>query len=746
MTIYEAFRRAMLGLAASIGLALVAAALFVGWCAYTLPLSRPSGAEPAPAALVYATSSGQPFAARGTYRGEKIAATQLPQDLAHAVVAIEDRRFYSHGAVDPRGIIRAAWHNLTGHGGMEGGSTITQQLARLSYLSSDRTIRRKVQEALISFWLEARLSKDEILARYLNEAYFGAGAYGADAAAKRYFGKKANALTLAESAMLAGLVRAPSQLAPNRNPQAAQRRADLVVQAMLDTGAINAKQAADARAHPAVLAVPPEPEPGDNYFIDAAEGEIRRLIGSPPLDLNVTTTLDPKMQDAAESVVRQYLNGEGAKRNVTQAALIAMAPDGAILALVGGKDYRVSQFNRAIQAKRQAGSLFKVILYLTAMSTGAFTPDSMMTDKPVQFGDWAPQNYENSYRGPVTLRTAFAHSINTVAAQLIEAVGVQKVVDMAKSLGVQSALPAVPSLALGTAEVTLLDMTRVMDAIAIDSKSVDPYFVRTIGALNAAPLYTRAETVREPPRWDRTAMVQLLEAVINEGTGHAAKLDRRAGGKTGTTQDYRDAWFVGFTSDIVVGVWVGNDDNSAMNQVTGGDIPARMWKDFVVTAERIKARSPAPAQTAATPPTSVAQQQSAPQQAEATTQPEATASIPPQIAESGTTTATAATPVHGTPQIVDTGTLVINGVTVHLSGVIGEGGEYVDNLAYFIRGRDVTCVPAPGDGKFRCFVGRQDLADAIIRGGAGRAAEDADAVLQAGEQRARAYHRGIWRR
>jgi penicillin-binding protein 1A len=771
MTIFGAFRRAVLGLAATGALAVVALALFIGYCAYTLPLSRRPGAEPAPAAVVYASASGQPFTARGAYRGDKITADQLPQDLAHAVVAIEDRRFYSHGGIDPRGIARAAWRNLIGHGGLEGGSTITQQLAHLAYLSPERTMHRKVQEAMIALWLESRLDKPEILARYLNEAYFGAGAYGADAAAKRYYGKKAGALTLAEAAMLAGLVRAPSQLAPNRHPQAAQRRADLVIQAMLDTGVIDAARAADVRAHPATLAIPPEPEPGQNYFVDAAEAEIHHLVGSAPLDLTVTTTLDPQMQDAAERIVEHWLAGEGAKRNASEAALIAMAPDGAIVAMVGGRDYRASQFNRAVQAHRQPGSLFKVIVYLTALSNG-YTPDSTLIDQPVQIGDWAPKNFEGRYRGPVSLRIAFAHSINTISAQLVAAVGVPKVIEMAKSLGVQSELPAVPSLALGSAEVTLLEMTRAMGAIAINSKSVDAYMIRSIASQNAAPLYTRPETVRDPPMWNRAPMVQLLEAVVNEGTGHAARLDRRAGGKTGTTQDYRDGWFVGFTADIVVGVWVGNDDNSPMDRITGGDIPAKIWHDFVLQTERMKAQpapsvAASPPQTAAAvaqatqprpppaPAATVSQTEPAPQPSPASTTQIQAEPAPPAVAQTASVpqpgtvvppVPTPAGPLRGVPTIVDTATLVVQGATVHLSGVAGEKGDYTDNLARFIGGRDLMCVPVAANeaGEYRCFVGEQDLAEAVVRGGAGRTTADAAPMLRAAEQRARSRRRGVW--
>ena len=564
---------------------------FLAYAAFTLPLSPAASAELPSSAVIYTTDAGEPFAVRGVYRGEPIEADDLPAYLAKAVVAIEDRRFYQHAGIDPRGIARAAFNNVIGSE-VEGGSTITQQLARVRYLSLERSLRRKLQEAMLALWLEMRLSKDEILAHYLNSVYFGAGAVGADAAARRYFGKPVRELDLAQSAMLAGLIRAPSALTPSRNLKAAQRRARVVLRAMLDSGAIDRTQFDAACAEPVQLAVAPEPEPDQNYFIDAADAEVKRLIGEPPLDLAVTTTIDPRLQSAAERIVNFWLEREGTRRNVSQAALVAMAPDGAILTMIGGRDYLQSQFNRATQAHRQPGSLFKVFVYLTALSNG-YRPDTVIADKPVKIGDWEPKNYDGRFRGDVTLRTAFADSINSVSVRLLQAVGVERVIAMAKSLGVESKLPTEPDLALGWAEVTLLEMTRAIDAIATNNKSVEPYTVRAIGA-KAGPLYTRPETVPDPPEWNRLDMMRLLEAVVTEGTGKAARLNRRSAGKTGTTDSYRDAWFVGFTTDIVVGVWVGNDDNSPMDQVTGGDLPAKIWRDFAIEAEKIMAEPSAP--------------------------------------------------------------------------------------------------------------------------------------------------------
>ncbi len=565
---------------------------FIIYAAVTLPHSPVASADLPSSVVIYATDAGEKFAVRGAYRGDPIAAGNLPPSLAKAVIAIEDRSFYEHYGIDPRGIARAAFNNLTGSE-IEGGSTITQQLARLRYLSSERTLRRKVQEAMIALWLEARLTKNEILAQYLNSAYFGAGAVGADAASRRYFRKPVRDIDLAQSAMLAGLIRAPSALAPSRNPKVAERRARVVLRAMLDDGAIDRAQFEAARAEPVRLAIAPDPEPDQSYFIDTADAEVKRLIGDPPLDLTVATTIVPRLQAAADRVIGFWLEREGVRRNVSQAALVAMAPDGAILALIGGRDYLQSRFNRVTQASRRPGSLLDLFIYLTTLSNG-YRPDSTMIDKPVKIGDWEPKNYDAHYRGEVTLRTAFADSIKSVSVQLLQAVGVERVIAMAKSLGVEANLPAKPDVALGRGEVTLIEMTRAMGAIATDNKTIEPYTVRAITA-KAGPLYTRPEPVSDPPDWNRLDMMRLLEAVVTDGSGKSARLgNRRSAGKTGTTDAYRDAWFVGFTTNLVVGVWVGNDDNSPMDKVTGSDLPARIWRDFVIEAEKIMTKPSAP--------------------------------------------------------------------------------------------------------------------------------------------------------
>jgi penicillin-binding protein 1A len=695
-----------LGIIWGIALLLIGGGGFLVYCLFTLPLSGGLAAQPSPPAIIVEDDTGKAFSSRGVFRGEPVTVDQLPANLVHAVLAIEDRRFFEHSGIELWGIARAAWRDLQTGAAREGGSTITQQLVRLTYLSPERTIRRKVQEVMLAVWLESRLDKKEILTRYLNSAYFGAGAYGVDAAAKRYFGKDARSLDLAEAAMLAGLVRAPSALSPVRDLDAARQRAETVLQAMVEAGFIGQSEAAQARAHPAQLAVPPETEPGSNYFADAAEAEVTRLLGSPQTDLTVRSTLDPALQNVAERVVAHWLAAEGRARHVGQAALVALAPDGAVLAMVGGRDYGESQFNRVTQARRQPGSLFKIFVYLAAFNAG-FTPDSILVDQPVEIGDWQPADYGGRFRGPVSLRTAFAQSINSISVQLVQQVGVNRVIEMAKSLGIKSELPAVPSLALGTAEVTLLEMTAAMNAIAVNTKSIEPYMAQAIRANGKTPLYKHPDVTTETPGWNRTAMMELLQAVVKEGTGKAARLDRPVAGKTGTSQDYRDAWFVGFTTDFVVGVWAGNDDDTPMKEVVGGDLPAKIWHDFVAAAEAIKASRTAPT---------------------------ASASVDG-----------AASPIEGVPVVVDTATLSFGARTVRLAGVSGENGELARDMARYIGGRQVTCRPDDAvTSQYRCRVGAYDLAQAVLFNGGGRAAADAPPALKSAEDAARSAGRGLW--
>ena len=517
-------------------------------------------------------------------------------------MAIEDRRFYSHWGIDVRGLIRAAWRNVAGGGVREGGSTITQQYARLTSLNQEKTLWRKVQEAFLALRVESTMSKDEILLGYLDTAYFGAGAYGADAAARRYFGKPAKALNLPESAMLAGLVRAPSQLAPTRNLGGAKERADVVLQAMVETGAITRAEADAARKQSVTLRSPPEASPGTNYFLDMIAGDVKRLAGTDG-DMTVRSTLNLDLQRLAEGVVGRRLDKEGARRKVGQAAMVVLSKEGAILAMVGGRDYEDSQFNRAVQAKRQPGSLFKLLVYLTAYEKG-YTPESVLVDRPVQIGDWEPENDDGRYRGQVPLRTAFALSINTVAAQLGQEVGIPAVIATARKLGIQSDLPNVPSLVLGSGAVSLLEMTRAYGSVLSGRTPLQAYGIQAIRGGAPQPL-TSADpapgaTLAQGPR---TMMLDSLQAVVESGTGRAARVSGQIiGGKTGTSQDFRDAWFVGMTPDLVVGIWVGNDDDSPMNRMFGGEMPAGIFHDFVQrAAEKLAKGKPRPAAERAEP-------------------------------------------------------------------------------------------------------------------------------------------------
>ncbi|GJD45433.1 Biosynthetic peptidoglycan transglycosylase [Methylobacterium cerastii] len=727
-----AFRRRplrpiLIAAALVVALPLAALAAYVLFAFLTLPPLGGVVIDQGQRALTVEADDGRVFATRGAFRGQPITKADLPPHLAQAIVAIEDRRFYSHWGIDLRGLMRAAWRNAVGGGVREGGSTITQQYVRLTSLNQEKSLRRKVQEAFLALRVESEMSKDDILLGYLNTAYFGAGAYGIDAAARRYFGKGAKALTLPESAMLAGLVRAPSQLAPTRNFGGAKERADVVLQTMVETGAITAEAADAARAKTVTLRTPPETPPGSNYFLDLLAADAKKLTDAPG-DLTVRSTLNLDLQSLAEGVVARRLDAEGGKKKIGQGALVAMSKDGAILAMVGGRDYEDSQFNRATQAKRQAGSLFKLFVYLTAYENG-LTPETVLVDRPVQIGDWEPQNSNNRFRGAVPLRTAFALSINTVAAQLGDELGIPAVIATAKGLGVQSELPNVPSLSLGSAEVTLLEMTRAYAGVLANRTPVESFDIHAIRGGAAAPLYVHpdAKPAAGLPGDSRTMMLDSLQAVVDGGTGKGARVSGQpVGGKTGTTQDYRDAWFIGMTPDMVVGVWVGNDDNSSMNRVGGGDVPASIFRDFVqrASAQMAKGRK--------RPSAAKAEPQPA-EPATAAPAPAAPAAQPP------------GSEARGVPEVIDTGTLSFRGRTVRLTGVDGQGGHLARQLARYLRRREVVCTPdAGGTQGTRCRIDGDDLAALILSAGGARATEDAPPDLLAAEEQARSERTGMW--
>ncbi|WP_027486617.1 transglycosylase domain-containing protein [Allorhizobium undicola] len=530
---------------------------------------------------------GTVIANRGATGGEALALEEMSPYLPEAIVAIEDRRFYSHFGVDPIGIARAFVTNILVGQKAQGASTITQQLARNLFLSPDKTLERKVQEVLLSLWLEHKFTKEQILAMYLNRVYFGSNAYGVEAASQRYFSKSARDINLGEAATLAGLVKAPSRLSPATNPQAAQDRARVVLGAMREQGYISDSDLTRAMAQPPARAKSYWSGAGQ-YVADMVMDELKGLIGEVKTDVVVTTTIDADLEKAAEKSIATTLDKDGAKQNVSQGALVAIDGNGAIRALVGGRDYATSQFNRAVKAKRQPGSAFKPFVYASAMELGD-TPDTIRNDAPIRIGNWTPENYEQKYNGPVTLAYGFAHSLNTIAAQLVMEAGPDQVIKLAHRLGIESELQSNASIALGTSEVSLLELTSAYAPFMNGGFKATPHVIAEIADVSGKSLY-KAD-YGEPPRVLNQQIVQqmtlLMEGTVREGTGKAAQLkDWQVAGKTGTTQSFRDALFVGFTSNLTTGVWFGNDDGTPMKKVTGGGLPAKTFKDFMTVAHK----------------------------------------------------------------------------------------------------------------------------------------------------------------
>jgi penicillin-binding protein 1A len=554
----------------------------------TIPkLQRDIATGPAVAlAVTVLNADGDEIGSRGGSSAPIVPLAELPPYLVKAFVATEDRRFYSHFGIDLRGIARAAWVNLRSGALVEGGSTITQQLAKNLYLDSDRTLWRKSQEALIALWLESNYTKDEILTLYLNRVYMGAGNYGIDAAAHYYFGKSARDVSLAEAAVLAGLPKAPSRFAPTNDLALAQARASQVLDRMVDNGDLTPEEVADARAHPALVANR-DTRDGPQYFVDWVTEQVHTLLPNAQGRVTVRTTLDPKRQHAAENAVRMALAADGVKRNVGQGAFIALAPNGAVLAMVGGKSYLQSQFNRAVQAERQPGSAFKPVVYLTALEQG-FTPTSEIEDSPIALGEWAPQNDNNRYVGTVTLTDALARSINTVAVKLAEHVGVKAIANTAQRLGISTPIQDNLSIALGSSEVTLLELTSAYSTFGNDGRRAVPYGITEITSTDGETLYTYAPPppVQVTDMRHARDMTYMLRHVVTNGTGLRADLGiREAAGKTGTSQDNRDAWFIGYTANETAGAWFGNDDNSGMKSVSGGNFAAMAWRNYMQASQ-----------------------------------------------------------------------------------------------------------------------------------------------------------------
>lgn len=560
----------------------------VGWYATELPsLIEKPGFERKPAITVK-DIEGNAIARYGELKGINIDVAELPPHLVYAVLAIEDRRFYQHFGLDPLGLARAVVRNaLAGHV-VQGGSTITQQLAKNLFLSRERTLKRKIQEALLALWLEAKLSKDQILSAYLNRVYLGSGTYGIEAASQTYFHKSARDISLRESAILAGLLKAPSRYSPLSNPKLSQERADTVLAAMEDAGYIKDKNAGKLVDAPLLPAEKSSSGGSVRYYTDWVTSDLDKLIGTPNEDIVIETTLVPAIQKAAEDALERVLSEEGAAKNVSQGAVVVMARDGAILAMVGGKNYGESQFNRAAQAYRQPGSSFKPIVYLTALEHG-YTPNTIVVDGPITTGRYRPTNFKSEYYGEVPLSVALAYSLNTISYQLAREIGIGYVIGAARRLGIEADLSRDLSLSLGSSGIPMTQMVTAYATIANDGYAVTPYAVRKITDKDGILIYQRAPKSLQSGRsmFDPNVMQDLkgmMRGVVEFGTGQGAKFGVPAAGKTGTSQDFRDAWFTGFTDDYVASVWVGNDDNSSMKRVTGGSIPARVWREVMIAA------------------------------------------------------------------------------------------------------------------------------------------------------------------
>ena len=537
--------------------------------------------------ILLLADDGATLAERGAFFGDEVRIDELPDYVPNAIIAIEDRRFRMHFGVDPLGLARAIYSNIRAGRVVEGGSTLTQQLAKNLFLEQDRTISRKLQELVLALWLEFKFTKDEILQLYLNRVYFGGGAIGIEKAARHFFGHSASELTLSEAASLAAVLKAPTRLNPEANPKANAARAAEVIKDMLQAGFISELDAKTAVISPAQVKKP-EGISATQYIVDWILEQLPEFIGKYDQSLIVETTIDLKLQKTAEAAVRQQLSNQGSKQNAAQAAVILMDPQGKLRAMVGGRSYQKSQFNRATKARRQPGSSFKPFVYLTAMEQG-YNPMSFEVDAPLQLGKWRPENYKKQYLGEVTLTEALVQSINTVAVRLALKLGPENIVATAKRLGIASPLEANPSLALGTSALTPLEMASAYAAFANGGKGIVPHVVKRISLRDGTILYERHGSgigqVMDPQALGN--MNYMLRQVVERGTGHAARIQGLdLAGKTGTTQDYRDAWFVGYSSAYVCAVWVGNDNNSPMKRVTGGGLPTQIWRDIMLQAHQ----------------------------------------------------------------------------------------------------------------------------------------------------------------
>jgi penicillin-binding protein 1A len=522
----------------------------------------------------------------GDIKGEVVSVKDLPPYVVGAVLATEDRRFYNHFGVDPLGIARAFVVNMVRGTYAQGGSTITQQLAKNLFLSRERTMKRKIQEAMLAVWLETMLSKDDILSAYLNRVYLGGGAYGIDAAARIYFNKPAKELTVREAATIAGLLKAPSRYSPSANPSLSAQRTRVVLTSMNEAGFITDEEF--SRLDKLPLSPPRKPSSGDTirYFTDYVVGQVEGLIGVPTSDIVVETTLDRDIQAAAEAAITKAVLSNAEAHNLSQGAALVIGLDGSIVSMVGGRDYDLSEYNRVTNSVRSPGSSFKPIVYLSALEHG-WAPESLIVDEPITEGKYRPKNYGGQYYGEVTLTEALTRSLNTISVKLIKDVKPESVISLARRLGITANLEPNLSLALGSNGIPMIEMVTAYATLGRGGMAVEPFAILKITDAEGNVLYEQPKERDARQVVSRGYVYQLtgmMRSAVQYGTGQAAQGPYVAAGKTGTSQEFRDAWFIGFTNSYAAAVWVGNDDNSPMKRVTGGSIPAPAWRSIMTAA------------------------------------------------------------------------------------------------------------------------------------------------------------------
>lgn len=565
--------------------------VFFLWALISLPsISELNKFARAPSVLIK-SEEGKIIGSFGDIYGDYISYDDFPKSLIDAVIATEDRSFFSHIGVDFTGLLRATIANMRAGRVVQGGSTITQQVAKNVFLTPERSLVRKFREMMLAFAIEWKFTKKEIMGIYLNHVYLGAGNFGVDSASRRYFGKSAREIKLSESAILAGMLKAPSRYAPTNNPVLAKKRAELVLLSMKDSGFLTEEQTEKAKAElDSTIGSRQRDSQSSFYFADWIMDQLPEYVGNIQEDLVVITTFQPELQALGDKAIAGVMDEQSEKLNASQASLLSLSPDGAVRAMIGGRSYAKSQYNRVVQALRQPGSSFKLFVYLAGLESG-IGPDTVVVDEPITLpivgGKWTPKNYTGKYLGEMTVREGVAQSVNTIAVRVSQEAGLGHVIGVARRLGITSDMIEVPSIALGATEATLLEMTGAYAHLAHNGIIVRPYGILRIETKAAGEiLYQRqsleSAVVLRPDVIGR--MNEMLMGVVNNGTGGAARIGRPVAGKTGTTSDYRDAWFIGFTPELVTGVWVGNDDNTPMKKVTGGMLPARIWHDFMQPA------------------------------------------------------------------------------------------------------------------------------------------------------------------